>query len=61
MRVFTPEEVATGTESKYLGVLVAAKYTRELNTLPRETLPLGEEKRSRRWREPGDPKARQGL
>ena len=24
MRVFTPDEVATGTESKYLGVLVAA-------------------------------------
>ena len=35
MRVFTPDEVATGTESKYLGVLVAAKYARELNTLPR--------------------------
>ncbi len=45
MRVFTPAEVATGTESKYLGVLVAAKYTRELNSLPRETLPLGEEKK----------------
>ena len=36
MRVFTPDEVATGTESKYLGVLVAAKYSRELNTLPEE-------------------------
>ena len=45
MRVFTPREVATGTESKYLGVLVAAKYTRELNSLPREVLPLGEEKK----------------
>ena len=44
MRVFTPDEVATGTESKYLGVLVAAKYSRELNTLPSEAMPLGEEK-----------------
>ena len=45
MRVFTPAEVARNTQSKYLGVLVAAKYTRELNALPRETLPLGEEKK----------------
>ena len=45
MRVFTPEEVAEHTSSKYLGVLVAAKYTRELNILPRETLPLGEQKK----------------
>ena len=45
MRVFTPFEVAEGNESKYLGVLVAAKYTRELNTLPLEAMPLGEEKK----------------
>lgn len=45
MRVFTPAEVAKGTESKYLGVLVAAKYARELNSLPREAMPLGEEKK----------------
>ena len=45
MRVFTPDEVATGTESKYLGVLVTAKYARELNTLPRESMPLGAEKK----------------
>lgn len=45
MRVFTPENLAESTGSKYLGVLVAAKYTRELNILPRETLPLGEEKK----------------
>ena len=45
MRVFTPEESAKYTSSKYLGVLVAAKYARELNALPRETLPLGEEKK----------------
>ena len=45
MRVFTPLDVAENTGSKYLGVLVAAKYARELNQLPRETLPLGEEKK----------------
>ena len=45
MRVFTPDEVATHTYSKYLGVLVAAKYARELNSLPREVLPLGAEKK----------------
>ena len=45
MRVFTPDEVAQNTQSKYLGVLVAAKYARELNALPREVLPLGEEKK----------------
>ncbi len=45
MRVFTPDEAAEATQSKYLGVLVAAKYTRELNSLPRETLPLGAEKK----------------
>lgn len=45
MRVFTPDEVAKYTQSKYLGVLVAARYARELNALPRETLPLGMEKK----------------
>ncbi|MEJ2541554.1 MAG: DNA-directed RNA polymerase subunit omega [Gemmatimonadota bacterium] len=45
MRVFTPDEVASHTYSKYLGVLVAAKYARELNSLPREVLPLGEQKK----------------
>ncbi len=45
MRVFTPDGSARYTQSKYLGVLVAAKYARELNSLPRETLPLGEEKK----------------
>lgn len=45
MRVFTPAEVAENTQSKYLGVLVSAKYARELNSLPRETQPLGEQKK----------------
>ena len=41
MRVFTPDDVASTTESKYLGVLVSAKYARELNALPRERLVEG--------------------
>jgi DNA-directed RNA polymerase omega subunit len=45
MRVFTPDESANQTGSKYLGVLVAARYARELTALPRENLPLGEEKK----------------
>lgn len=45
MRVFTPDEVAVHSWSKYLGVLVSAKYARELNSLPREVMPLGMEKK----------------
>lgn len=45
MRVFTPDEVAVHSWSKYLGVLVASKYARELNSLPREVMPLGQEKK----------------
>lgn len=45
MEVFTPKSVAEPTGSKYLGVLVAAKYARELNALPREAVPAGLEKK----------------
>ena len=45
MRVFTPEEVARKAGSKYLGVLVAARYARELNALPRDAVPAGLEKK----------------
>lgn len=45
MRVFTPDEVAKSSKSKYLGVLVAAKYARELNALPRETMPTAAQKK----------------
>ena len=45
MDVVTPAETAEYTGSKYLGVLVAAKYARELNALPRETVPAGLEKK----------------
>ena len=44
MRVFTPDEVAENTQSKYLGVLVSAKYARELNLLPHEMM-MGEQKK----------------
>ncbi len=41
MRVFTPDSVAEAASNKYLGVLVAAKYARELNALPLERSPYG--------------------
>jgi DNA-directed RNA polymerase subunit K/omega len=45
VKVFTPDQMAEHTGSKYLGVLVAAKYARELNSLPRDLKPLGEEEK----------------
>ncbi len=48
MRVFTPNELAKNAgetrpaASKYLGVLVAARYARELNALPKEAVPGGD-------------------
>jgi DNA-directed RNA polymerase subunit K/omega len=39
MRVFTPGELALNSGSKYLGVLVAARYARELNALPSDAAP----------------------
>lgn len=45
MKVFTPFEVAeTAGGNKYLGVLVAALYARELNALPLTTSPYGADK-----------------
>jgi DNA-directed RNA polymerase omega subunit len=45
MRVFTPNEIARAANNKYLGVLVAARYARELNALPRDAVPAGLEKK----------------
>jgi DNA-directed RNA polymerase omega subunit len=45
MEVFTPIHVAERTKSKYLGVLAAAKYARELNALPRDAVPSNLEKK----------------
>lgn len=38
MEIFTPQEVAKHTGSKYRGVLVAAKFARYLNEFPREAV-----------------------
>jgi DNA-directed RNA polymerase subunit K/omega len=44
MRVFTPVEIAKHAANKYLGVLVAAKYSRLLNEFPRDRSAMGEKK-----------------
>ena len=38
MRIYTPMEAAQQAGNKYLGVLVAARFSRYLNELPREKL-----------------------
>ncbi|MGE0354176.1 MAG: hypothetical protein AB7I33_05140 [Gemmatimonadales bacterium] len=38
MRIYTPQEAAREGGNKYLAVLVAAKFARYLNELPRERL-----------------------
>lgn len=45
MRVFTPDEIAAHSANKYLGVLVAAKYSRVLNEMPRNLTPTAGEKK----------------
>ncbi|MEO6444301.1 MAG: DNA-directed RNA polymerase subunit omega [Gemmatimonadaceae bacterium] len=45
MRVFTPDEVTSSTANKYLGVLIAAKYARVLNELPKNLVPVAQEKK----------------
>ena len=42
--VYSPEDLLDAASDKYLGVLVAAKYARELNALPLERSPYGAEK-----------------
>lgn len=44
MEVFVPDDLAEVAGDKYLGVLVAAKYARELNALPLQSSPYGEKK-----------------
>ncbi len=45
MRIITPSEVATQTQTnKYLGVLVAAKFARFVNEFPRDRSVDWEEK-----------------
>lgn len=38
MKIYTPTEAARQTGNKYLGVLVAAKFARHINELPRERI-----------------------
>jgi DNA-directed RNA polymerase subunit K/omega len=38
MRIITPIEAAKQAGNKYLGVLVAAKFARHLNELPKERI-----------------------
>ncbi len=45
MRLFTTDDVAKNNQGKYLGVLVAAKYARELNLLPSDPVLLGDQKK----------------
>ena len=42
--VYSPEDLVDAASDKYLGVLVAAKYARELNALPLERSPYGAQK-----------------
>jgi DNA-directed RNA polymerase subunit K/omega len=44
MRITTPHEVARQAGNKYLGVLVAAKFARYLNELPKDQLTTSGEK-----------------
>jgi DNA-directed RNA polymerase subunit K/omega len=44
MRIYTPMEAAHEAGNKYLGVLVAAKFSRFLNELPKEKITEKEEK-----------------
>jgi len=44
MRIYTPMEAAQEAGNKYLGVLVAARFARYLNELPRERLIDNQEK-----------------
>lgn len=44
MRIYTPVEVARQAGNKYLGVLVAAKFARYANELPKERLTQKDQK-----------------
>ena len=44
MKIYTPTEAARQAGNKYLGVLVAAKFARHINELPRERLLEKEQK-----------------
>ncbi len=43
-KVYGPHDLIPNAPDKYMGVLVAAKYARKLNTLPLERSPYGADK-----------------
>ncbi len=43
-KVYGPDDLVPNAPDKYMGVLVAAKYARELNALPLERSPYGANK-----------------
>ena len=44
MKIYTPSEAARNSGNKYLGVLIAARFARHINELPRERLLEKEQK-----------------
>jgi DNA-directed RNA polymerase subunit K/omega len=44
MKIYTPTEAARQAGNKYLGVLVAAKFARHINELPKERIAEKEQK-----------------
>lgn len=44
MKIYTPSEAARYAGNKYLGVLVAARFARHMNELPKERLVEREQK-----------------
>jgi DNA-directed RNA polymerase omega subunit len=44
MKIYTPSDAARHTGNKYLGVLIAARFARQMNELPRERLIEKEQK-----------------
>ncbi len=44
MRIHTPQDVAQGTTSKYVGCVIAAKYARRLHEQQRDTTQFLEKK-----------------
>ncbi len=44
MKIYTPTEAAKSAGNKYLGVLIAAKFARHINDLPKDRIITKEQK-----------------
>jgi DNA-directed RNA polymerase subunit K/omega len=44
MKIYTPTEAAKSAGNKYLGVLIAAKFARHINELPKDRIITKEQK-----------------